>query len=227
MTLVEGACTDVVSPPTRGWTCVVCGKACRTSGVSPPTRGWTAGVPTGRDPDLGFPAHAGMDPSQDVRSWPGPTDRVSPPTRGWTFAIVPHKPIHLGFPAHAGMDRFHADPPPASARFPRPRGDGPCEHKHRFDSAGVSPPTRGWTPNSGSAAASPRGFPAHAGMDRRRSAGQAYRNGFPRPRGDGPNYAIFARIVSMVSPPTRGWTRHGARRSDNSEGFPAHAGMDR
>ena len=31
--------------------------------VSPPTRGWTARVDQRDRPDLGFPAHAGMDPS--------------------------------------------------------------------------------------------------------------------------------------------------------------------
>ena len=49
---------------------------------------------------------------------------------------------------------------------------------------------------------------------------------FPRPRGDGPRTDARASILTLVSPPTRGWTQ--ALRSEHPPraGFPAHAGMD-
>ena len=74
-----------------------------TEAVSPPTRGWTLGTAYCTHSVLGFPAHAGMDPSQAGRAaasqgFPRPRGdgpvfphggtepgRVSPPTRGWTF----------------------------------------------------------------------------------------------------------------------------------------------
>ena len=131
--------------------------------VSPPTRGWTATrVPRRRSGD-GFPAHAGMDPRDDIEEvefvgfprprgdgpyydnpW-FPPDLVSPPTRGWTPRAGRTTPCHWGFPAHAGMD-----PPPSRSRcrstwFPRPRGDGPQHPRSSVTGAEVSPPTRGWT----------------------------------------------------------------------------------
>ncbi len=112
-------------------------------------------------------------------------------------------------------------------RFPRPRGDGPCEVARRSELSSVSPPTRGWT-SSWSANMEPSpGFPAHAGMDPRADARRHRAFRFPRPRGDGPCHGLVNCEMLTVSPPTRGWTRLLRRLSSGGLGFPAHAGMDR
>ena len=70
------------------------------------------------------------------------------------------------------------------------------------------------------------GFPAHAGMDPLAKAKRPVRMRFPRPRGDGPFQASGSVGTTMVSPPTRGWTRWKCCGRLASVGFPAHAGMD-
>ena len=50
--------------------------------------------------------------------------------------------------------------------------------------------------------------------------------GFPRPRGDGPEPRGRRPALTAVSPPTRGWTHRGIRDRPCAPGFPAHAGMD-
>ena len=175
-------------------------------------------------PDLGFPAHAGMDPretppSSGIRRFPrtrgdGPppstrTARgrgVSPHTRGWTPAHRRHPPGRPGFPAHAGMDPRRRQRPVSPRWFPRTRGDGPLAFTTTQTGAGVSPHTRGWTPH--------------------RPRGAARSPGFPRTRGDGPDCSGWGQSRLEVSPHTRGWTRRRRRDRGEPRGFPAHAGMD-
>ena len=88
----------------------------------------------------------------------------------------------------------------------------------------VSPPTRGWTPHDCLLCRALMGFPAHAGMDPRRSSVSVAIGGFPRPRGDGPDHACGSGKCRSVSPPTRGWTRHPRGTGGAVHGFPAHAG---
>ena len=74
------------------------------------------------------------------------------------------------------------------------------------DTVRVSPPTRGWTPPVG-VSQPRRWFPRPRGdgpTSRGYSAGRTCR--FPRPRGDGPIEPELPVMLSMVSPPTRGWT---------------------
>ena len=153
------------------------------SAVSPHTRGWTQRHDVIRRVDLGFPAHAGMDPGGRSRDPPrigfprtrgdGPAWRrpmpgrppVSPHTRGWTRVVRDRRHERRGFPAHAGMDpslmRFWN----ATVRFPRTRGDGPGSRPGPTSRSRVSPHTRGWTRGLSRSTRSARGFPAHAGMD--------------------------------------------------------------
>ena len=172
--------------------------------VSPPTRGWTV-----LDAELamatrGFPAHAGMDPSEvspaSTCSWfprprgDGPFSStttcrpasVSPPTRGWTSRHIVGRAEADGFPAHAGMDRPSVRRSPREPRFPRPRGDGPSLTLAISARIAVSPPTRGWTHVERDHQQHHGGFPAHAGMDRRPPQWSETASRFPRPRGDGP-----------------------------------------
>ena len=151
--------------------------------VSPPTRGWTHGCSTAAAARLGFPAHAGMDPTH-----------------------LHHHRSSPGFPAHAGMDLYVGTRQDHRLRFPRPRGDGPCDRRDSCVSVVVSPPTRGWTSS--------------------RAARTASFRGFPRPRGDGPSCPSRRTHGSRVSPPTRGWTTGLSSATSESSGFPAHAGMD-
>ena len=151
---------------------------------------------------------------------------VSPPTRGWTSPPPAPARRSAGFPAHAGMD-----PPPAprhavSARFPRPRRDGPLSESAALALRTVSPPTRGWTLGMAKAVYRDIGFPAHAGMDPARASVLRDSPGFPRPRGDGPAADILGLRALWVSPPTRGWTLVGHQLGRTLLGFPAHAGMD-
>ena len=90
--------------------------------ASPHTRGWTQASKASTRSRSGFPAHAGMDPSQlrpghrnhglPRTRGDGPESttrsacdsRASPHTRGWTLpTLLPSRPT-AGFPAHAGMD---------------------------------------------------------------------------------------------------------------------------
>ena len=192
----------------------------------------------------GFPAHAGMDP----RPWAGSTSpgrfprtrgdgpppprpighgfQVSPHTRGWTPAPRLDVAEDVGFPAHAGMDRSFGPTSHASARFPRTRGDGPAPYPPGAAAPSVSPHTRGWTRGAEAAPAGHLGFPAHAGMDPRRSGRHASGAWFPRTRGDGPCARPGSAAGRWVSPHTRGWTPTARCRGCAARGFPAHAGMD-
>ena len=53
----------------------------------------------------------------------------------------------------------------------------------------------------------------------------ARNRGFPRPRGDGPAIKAQPGSFELVSPPTRGWSRHQGTARLFRAGFPAHAGM--
>ena len=212
--------------------------------VSPPTRGWTPITMDQRRAHAGFPAHAGMDPDPGSRrriaGWfprprgdgpmaaapRQPRDWVSPPTRGWTHTHLHHHRSSPGFPAHAGMDLYVGTRQDHRLRFPRPRGDGPCDRRDSCVSVVVSPPTRGWTSSRAARTASFRGFPAHAGMDRHAPHDGPTAVGFPRPRGDGPRGCLRRHRRAPVSPPTRGWTSHPIAGRSRCAGFPAHAGMD-
>ena len=174
------------------------------SRVSPHTRGWTHGEQHLLGVRLGFPAHAGMDPSPtgttSTRSrFPrtrgdGPAARrrssviqlVSPHTRGWTWVDKVHWSGVEGFPAHAGMDPCRWPTRCGCGRFPRTRGDGPLRRLTRDQTNKVSPHTRGWTLAMEHPWSWVEGFPAHAGMDPLVTLSEASMVGFPRTRGDGP-----------------------------------------
>ncbi len=213
-------------------------------GVSPPTRGWTSVEVAALPAELGFPAHAGMDP-QYIRREPvilrfprprgdGPPMivardariEVSPPTRGWTRSSRPTGLAVGGFPAHAGMDPRPRHKSSRRPWFPRPRGDGPARRRRPAGAARVSPPTRGWTPLDLAAAFGAVGFPAHAGMDPACMSSCTVADRFPRPRGDGPSTSTNVPSSGGVSPPTRGWTVFLVLHLHDVGGFPAHAGMD-
>ena len=151
----------------------------------------------------------------------------SPHTRGWTASSAGGTSPQEGFPAHAGMDPLQARLKGPTDGVPRTRGDGPhgSSRMPRTDSG--SPHTRGWTPEGAGSGAPPRGFPAHAGMDRISSSASTRAIRVPRTRGDGPPEDRRSAAGRRGSPHTRGWTQAAALPGDDVEGFPAHAGMDR
>ena len=216
----------------------------RPRGGSPHTRGWTVLVRRPRPGRRGFPAHAGMDPpavqrqpvsggvprtrGDGPRATPTTTRRGggSPHTRGWTgdevFALCGPD----GFPAHAGMDPTAPSGAVPFLRVPRTRGDGPRPGRTPLPRPSGSPHTRGWTRARREPLPVLRGFPAHAGMDRRRCTRGATAAGVPRTRGDGPAAEGDTLAKTLGSPHTRGWTSYSSPRRMASAGFPAHAGMD-
>ena len=214
------------------------------SQASPHTRGWTRDGRGVRSLDGGFPAHAGMDPPARAsgprgsrlprtrgdgprRTAPSSTSmRASPHTRGWTRQRPLRPAGAAGFPAHAGMDPIAGCGSTYVKRLPRTRGDGPRWLRWCMATLRASPHTRGWTPLVPVPVLHREGFPAHAGMDPRRTAASASSTGLPRTRGDGPPTQRTRRHDRRASPHTRGWTRHRLHAVQVAAGFPAHAGMD-
>ncbi len=121
-----------------------------------------------------------------------------------------------GFPARAGMVLLGVPRIRRSARFPRPRGDGPEWIPGKPMTGEVSPPARGW---------SLAGFPARAGMVPWSEYQAVPGTGFPRPRGDGPYGDRPRPEFGQVSPPARGWSQYGYIKANALDGFPARAGM--
>ncbi len=124
------------------------------------------------------------------------------------------------------MDRR---PPRSSCgrrRLPRPRGDGPRYAIGSASRRSAPPPTRGWTPVTGSVPTATAGSPAHAGMDPRCFSPMTLFTGLPRPRGDGPSRLVTSPSITAAPPPTRGWTRADVDGAARLDGSPAHAGMD-
>ena len=168
--------------------------------------------------DMGFPAHAGMDPLMPAR-WTGGSPGFPRPRGDGPVSLGGGAgQLHRGFPAHAGMD------PATRASLIRGNGRGFPAHAGMDPrpatvvnglAAAVSPPTRGWTRYATPPAAVifPDGFPAHAGMDP--FSGHAGRRAgthgvSPPTRG----WTVIADrrlmlVTQKVSPPTRGWTSSG------------------
>ena len=241
----RGGHADARIPRTRGDGPSASRRAGIVTTDSPHTRGWTL-VRFGYDRcAVGFPAHAGMDPSPPLRArllrriprtrgdgppahaGDGDGDTDSPHTRGWT----PHRSRRArgtgGFPAHAGMD-----PIPRARRWsrggiPRTRGDGPLSSGGSCRRWKDSPHTRGWTPHEVACDVGGPGFPAHAGMDPWNPAPDTSGSRIPRTRGDGPRGCMTLAVDDEDSPHTRGWTPTGRTARRRAAGFPAHAGMDR
>ena len=150
-------------PRTRGDGPVPHVTAAAVEEASPHTRGWTVDRVAGFVRQVGFPAHAGMDPE---RTWAsascprlprtrgdGPLSRsrcaritmASPHTRGWTLGGRPDPVRAVGFPAHAGMDPACTPRTRGRGWLPRTRGDGPASRSTTRFTAKASPHTRGWT----------------------------------------------------------------------------------
>ena len=195
-------------------------------------------------PRGGFPAPAGMDPRAPCRTssprWiprtrgdgprflltvpPVRTD--SPHPRGWTPGGSTDDLDPGGFPAPAGMDPGRGRLRSTGSRIPRTRGDGPLFAARATNPKEDSPHPRGWTRERARHGRPFDGFPAPAGMDRRRRCGARSCSRIPRTRGDGPGRYSDSHMFRMDSPHPRGWTLAVALRRKPGIGFPAPAGMD-
>ena len=110
-------------------------------------------------------------------------------------------------------------------RFPRPRGDGPCNNSDSQISSLVPPPARGWSPLGDRAGGRHPGSPARAGMVPSLSPRHSILLRFPRPRGDGPTEAQAGPAAERVPPPARGWSNETFKSRYQRGGSPARAGM--
>ena len=153
--------------------------------------------------------------------------RTAPPhTRGWTPERRAGARTLHGSPAHAGMDPACGSAWRTRGWLPRTRGDGPGGDGHILVTSGAPPHTRGWTRRRPSTRSSPRGSPAHAGMNPGFPTAPRFVTRLPRTRGDGPYRVMLKNRARLAPPHTRGWTFPRRPRPSDVPGSPAHAGMD-
>ena len=111
--------------------------------------------------------------------------------------------------------------------FPRTRGDVPQRGSRGSSRAGLPPHTRGCTPARSRRRVPAVASPAHAGMYLSLRSDHHARAGFPRTRGDVPDFVIDFGEAGRLPPHTRGCTADTAFRQRNKTASPAHAGMYR
>jgi hypothetical protein len=129
--------------------------------VPPPARGWPRSLHHHGRLLCGSPARAGMAPTIETTNFalvwfprprgdgPGYSGRlgdlatVPPPAWGWPRRGLREAYAAAGSPARAGMAPPVAPWRGRTARFPRPRGDGPGAPALLPDSIMVPPPARG------------------------------------------------------------------------------------
>ena len=124
------------------------------------------------------------------------------------------------------MDRLAGRAGAHGERFPRRRGDGPCERCLRLSVRRFPPQARGWTVFARWHRMQIAVSPAGAGMDPRPVRPQRRRVGFPRRRGDGPPRLPAYEPPVMFPPQARGWTFQAVAGDARPLVSPAGAGMD-
>ena len=211
--------------------------------VPPHPRGWSPRAPCCAAAPAGSPAPAGMVPTTRlvdplVLRFPrtrgdGPPrlscrpsrSSVPPHPRGWSPEL-PHVALTVtGSPAPAGMVPDARCGRGRVRRFPRTRGDGPCDPVPCPLPFGVPPHPRGWSQLIAGADAGSDGSPAPAGMVLTQRDLLALVARFPRTRGDGPSLHAVRDMLGVVPPHPRGWSL--ALRAGIAVfcGSPAPAGM--
>ena len=210
---------------------------------SPHTRGCSANQPAYRFGSGVFPAYAGMFLPLRCSK---PLRFGFPRIRGDVPKHIPqvYCPV-LVFPAYAGMFLMWILGVGVWGCFPRIRGDVPAFEGILAAVSQFSPHTRGCSYDSSSSCSRCMVFPAYAGMFRRLKPLYASKNGFPRIRGDVPEFGSISPGQGGFSPHTRGcsvecdhdkiWLKvfpHTRGCSEFTSGgswvrtvFPAYAGM--
>ena len=170
---------------------------------SPRTRGCSLGGGGGGGVGVGFPRARGDVPTTVEAI--GKIWEFSPRTRGCSYSCMTPKSAWAVFPAHAGM--FHcAQASIGKGRRFSPRTRGCSEEKNAL--------VDGWIV-----------FPAHAGMFRSLTNRSVACRCFPRARGDVPSDYRGCLPGHWFSPRTRGCSLIAELDLNETEVFPAHAGM--
>ena len=196
-------------PQARGWT-LAAATASSARDVSPAGAGMD--LERGERPTEGgrFPRRRGDGPQTEasVIAW----TKFPPQARGWTIITRCCGVRACVSPAGAGMDlilRLRRCP---VVGFPRRRGDGPRSLRPVDAPRQFPPQARGWTGYHGSSGWASSVSPAGAGMDLMPSKRNPEIKGFPRRRGDGPQFATESSAKSGFPPQARGWTPGTRRR---------------
>ena len=135
----------------------------------------------------------------------------------------PH--VNKVFPACAGMFRRIHVQNCAVVRFPRVRGDVPPTMLPNQTLRVFSPRARGCSPNGSTLTLVGGVFPACAGMFLVGTRHVIRSLGFPRVRGDVPDWYSAGGDAGAFSPRARGCSRLGHRLARRQRVFPACAGM--
>ena len=171
-----------------------------------------------------FPRARGDGPAAN-RQYFG-TSLLPPRSRGWTrLRPDPVDPLRAS-PALAGMDLQGNCVDVRRSGFPRARGDGPHTIPRLASTFALPPRSRGWTRRGRRPLPGGRASPALAGMDLGNLAAWLLAMGFPRARGDGPEYEAAASNGKVLPPRSRGWTRPRGGCPAARAASPALAGMD-
>ena len=192
---------------------------------SPHTRGCSANQPAYRFGSGVFPAYAGMFLPLRCSK---PLRFGFPRIRGDVPKHIPqvYCPV-LVFPAYAGMFLMWILGVGVWGCFPRIRGDVPAFEGILAAVSQFSPHTRGCSYDSSSSCSRCMVFPAYAGMFRRLKPLYASKNGFPRIRGDVPEFGSISPGQGGFSPHTRGCSVECDHDKIWLKVFPAYAGMFR
>ena len=149
---------------------------------------------------------------------------LPPHARGCTRLHPPPRRRIGASPARAGMYPTSRTTGTASICFPRTRGDVPSWTDSALSEALLPPHARGCTLSPRAGPQHPRASPARAGMYLRGRGRGGSQGGFPRTRGDVPQWPILARSSLALPPHARGCTA-GAHRGDRAlDGFPRTRG---
>ncbi len=213
--------------------------------VAPPhTRGSTVSISRGEPPELGSPAHAGIDPGstrlfgralrlprtrgdRPARTSAALPVKMAPPhTRGSTITGPTLVEVAYGSPAHAGIDPVVICGLFSRRWLPRTRGDRPAPLRCHLTCVPAPPHTRGSTQRAARHPEVRCGSPAHAGIDPTQRGQTRPIAWLPRTRGDRPCSSSGRSDPTTAPPHTRGSTRPRDRPLRRGMGSPAHAGID-
>ncbi len=152
--------------------------------ISPPAWGWPGAESDLADDIADFPTRVGMARSNSpkpppARRFPHPRGdgpfleellfhflAISPPAWGWPEVMNERKNTWFDFPTRVGMARRRTPRGPARARFPHPRGDGPCDVCGKNKNVTISPPAWGWPVETIGIVTDVSDFPTRVGMAR-------------------------------------------------------------
>ena len=149
----------------------------------------------------------------------------SPHTRGCSSSERFARHTGQVFPAYAGMFRGASWAGSTAPCFPRIRGDVPYTPPQTPVNPKFSPHTRGCSYQNQAPATIEGVFPAYAGMFPPCAPRGLPPSGFPRIRGDVPVGSEIINSAFGFSPHTRGCSWWSGHIANDSEVFPAYAGM--